>query len=159
MLLSNPRGANRTVTSFLEGVSEDGDILDAPCTVHSYVANAAIARGAIVMFVAPTATQELRVTPMTSAADDRLFAGVAVESADAAGDVVVVATSGHALALCEDTPAFGDVFTKPTTAGIANTASTDPDATAVVGSIFGTVLGTAPGGAASGLTPVFIRPV
>lgn len=156
MMLSNPRGALRNVSDYRLGVADDGDILHAPSDVQSYPAALAVSAGAIVAFRTPTATQELRVGPMISVDDDRLFAGVAVNSAPA-GEIVQVVRFGHALALVEGTPAFGDRFFKPTTAGVANSETTDPDATDVIGAGYGVVLGNE--NPDTGLTPVFVRPV
>lgn len=94
--LANPLGAFRTVADFTLGVDAAGELVTPEIRCVPYRANAAITKGQALMFVAPTTTVPVSVTPMTAAAADHLFAGVALHAA-AAGATVQVVTNGHCL--------------------------------------------------------------
>ena len=140
--LVNPVGAFRTVTTYVSGVDASGVEIPYGKEVNSFRANAAIAKGEAVMWVVPTATVPVSVTPMTTAGDARLFAGIANEAA-AAGEQCQIVTSGMCLVYANaQTVAAGDVVLKPgTNAGEASFTSTDPDASTVVGTVLGVAMG------------------
>lgn len=139
--LGNPKAAFQTVTSFVTGRTADGEPLAYGSHEVELRADATITRGAVLMFVAPTATVPLSVTPMTVAAADNLFAGIAYE-AGVAGDIIRVVTYGHAIVdVAAETAAFGSLLTAPaTTTGKAEIGATE-DATLVVSSVIGIALG------------------
>lgn len=124
--ITNPRGALSTVSDYRTGKTDDGQDLQQGQLGWPYRANAAIAKGDMLMWVAPTETVPLSVTPMTAAitaSDAWLFAGVALTAASTDQDVFVVqqgvAIINHVVA---DTPAANDVFGLPqTTTGLAET--------------------------------------
>lgn len=152
--LTNPFGAHKTVTDYRTGRTADGEELAYGNIRNIYRADAAIAKGEVVMWVAPTATVPLSVTPMTAAAANNLFAGIA-QNAAAAGARVTVVENGHCLVdVAAETAAFGSVVTAPaTTTGKAEIGATF-DATLVVGSYIGTALGAKD---SSNLVPCIIR--
>lgn len=96
-ILTNPNSAHRTVTTHVSGLDEDGiPLVIGVQQVESWRAAAAIAEGEALMFVAPTATVPMTVTPMTVAVKDSgpwRFAGVALEAA-VAGEQVRVCSEG-----------------------------------------------------------------
>lgn len=94
--IPNPLGAFKTVPDFTLGVSDAGELITPEIEVVQYRANAAITKGQALMFVAPTTTVPLSVTPMTAAAADRLHAGAAMHAASA-GQLVGVAINGHCM--------------------------------------------------------------
>lgn len=143
IVLMNPNAANRTVTTFVSGRDENGFEVHAPSNVESFRADAAITKGQAVMFVFPTATVPVSVTPMSTAGDDRLFVGAALDNY-AIGEQCLIATAGLCLVrVVDDTPAAGDVlFISDTTVGSFETVVTDPAATVTVGNSAGVVLGT-----------------
>lgn len=114
--VTNPFGVNERITDFQTGVGGAGNEYENRNIKWPFRANATITKGQALMTVAPTATVPLSVTPMTAAAADALFAGVAAEAA-AAGDQVEVVVFGYTLALLEaaDTPATGNVLSVPDT--------------------------------------------
>lgn len=140
--LVNPIGANQQVTSFITQKTTDGELIRSGSEIYShYRANAAVAKGEAVQFVAATATVPLSVTPMATAGDARLFVGVATKAA-AAGAVVELCERGICEVLANaQTVAFGDLIVKPgTNAGEPTFGSTDPDAATVVGTVLGVCL-------------------
>lgn len=152
--ITNPTGAHKTVTDFRLFKSADGEDVSLPSAqAEPFRANAAILRGEVLMWVVPTASVPLSVTPMTAAAADNLFAGIALEAA-AAGEQVFVCTKGGCFVdVGAETPAFGNPITSPaTTTGKAEIGATF-DATLVVGSFIGTALGAKD---ANNLTPAVI---
>lgn len=144
MDIVNPVGANKTVTDFRTQKTDGGELLLMGDEQYAYCqANAAIAKGEVVMLVAAAdASTPLRVAKMTTAADPRLFVGIAEKAATAAGQIIRVCTKGITeLYVNAQTVAFGDVAKVPgTNAGEASCSSTDPDATVIVGQVIGTVL-------------------
>lgn len=151
--INNPFGAHRPVTTFVAGQDANGEPFHLPNSVQEYRANAAIQRGEIVQWVAPSASAPLSVTPMATASSQLIFAGVALNDAQT-GETVQVAQHGHALVRTGDvTTALGEYLLKPsTTAGVGVTASTAVDATTVAGTILGIVVGNDDGT----FTPVFL---
>lgn len=141
--LTSPLGAFTPVTTFVSGVDREGNFIEYGTRWYSYRTNAAITRGAGLMWVAATATTPLSVTHMTTAASLRLFAGVAMEAASGAGKIIRVCVGGHCLVnMNAQTSAFGEYLVVPATnAGELTRASTALDATTVAGSVLGTVLG------------------
>jgi hypothetical protein len=142
MILGTPLGAHKDVSDFRTMKDNAGELLTDMSQRFRYLrANEAINRGDVLMLVVPTATVPLSVARMATTADFRLFAGVANESASA-GHPVQVQIDG----ICEvnvgaGTSAFGHAWLAPSaTAGVAVATATDPDATAIVGSVFGVFL-------------------
>ena len=129
MTISNPNGAFKTVADFRLPVSDEGELVVPEQEVTTYRANAAVAIGQALMWVAPTATVPVSVSPMTSAIDKRFFAGVALEAA-AAGEDVLVGIEGHFLiSVGATTPAASNFVIAPdATTGVFGTDAT-PDAT------------------------------
>lgn len=152
--LTNPFGAHKTVTDYRTGRDAAGEELAYGSIRNIYRADAAIAKGEVVMWVAPTASVPLSVTPMTAAAADTLFAGVAQNTAAAGGRVTVV-ENGHCLVdVAAETAAFGSLLTAPaTTTGKAEIGATF-DATLVVGSVIGVALAAKD---SANLAPAIIR--
>jgi hypothetical protein len=153
-LISNPFGAHRQVTTFVAGQDADGEPFHQPNAISEYRANAAITRGQLVQWVAPTASLPLSVTPMATASAAILFAGVALNDA-ATGEAVQVVQHGHVLVRTGDvTTSLGEYLVKPgTTAGIGTLSATAIDATTVAGTILGVVVGNDDGT----FTPVFLN--
>lgn len=141
--LTSPLGAFTPVTTYVSGVDREGSFIEYGTRWYLYRANAAITRGAGLMWVAATATTPLSVAHMTTAASMRLFAGVALEAASAAGKIIRVAVGGHCLVnMNAQTSQFGEYLVVPATnAGELTRAATALDATTVAGSVVGTVLG------------------
>lgn len=139
--ITNPLGAYKTTTDYTTGVTSDGELHSYGQRVYPFRANAAVAKGEVLMWVAPTTTVPLSVTPMTVAGADNLFAGVALEAA-ASGAAVNVCMDGVCLVdVAAETAAAGSLLTCPaTTTGKAEIGTTF-DATLVVGTIIGTALG------------------
>ncbi len=153
-LISNGLGAHRKVTTFVSGRDDGGEAIHQPGVHQEYRANAAVAFGEVVNFVAGTASVSLSVTPMAAATANQLYAGVAMNGA-AAGEIVKVAQFGHAIVKTGDvTTELGEYILNPTTTtGVAVTAATAIDATTIAGTILGTVTGTE----TDGFTPVFLK--
>lgn len=152
-LISNPQGAHRTVTTFVAGQDDGGEALIQPAVTQAYRANEAIVRGQVCAWVAPTASVPLSVKPMATADNSLLFAGVALDNADA-GQSVQLAQLGHALVRTGDvTTQLGHYLVKPaSTAGVGTLVSDALDATDVVGAVLGVVLGSDDGT----FTPVYL---
>lgn len=153
--IANPYGALRKMTTFVGFKSDDGDeVSPGQARVFNLRANAAIAKGEVLMWVVPTATLPVSVTPMTAAAVDNLFVGVARHAAAAGEDVTVVTEGFCFVDVAAETAAFGNPVTMPaTTTGKAEIGATF-DATLVVGSYLGTALGAKD---AANLAPVWIH--
>lgn len=158
--LGNPAGAFGAVTTFVSGVDAGGAELEYGKHYRMYKTGAAVVQGEALMFVAATATAPTTVIKMTVAADARLFAGIALESA-ASGGVVRACQQGHCLVFVNaQTVAFGDLIVKPgTNAGEPTFGSTDPDATTVVGTVLGLCLGVKASTAGVNLAPCYINQV
>jgi hypothetical protein len=153
MLISNPFGAHRTVTTFVADQDAGGECLHQPIGVTEFRAAAAVTRGQVLEFVAPTASVPISVQPMATASDQLLYAGVALDAADV-GQTVQVARHGVALVRTGDiTTQLGEYLLKPaTTAGVGTVASTAIAAATVQGTVLGVVLGNDDGT----FTPVFL---
>lgn len=116
--ITNPNGALNTVSDYRTGQDSTGaDLMTGQGDVYSIRANAAITRGQALMFVAPTASVPLSVTPFTAAADEQIFAGVALAATDA-GDQCLVMRTGFCTVKHDtgSTAAFGSVYKQPVTA-------------------------------------------
>lgn len=137
--ITNPKGAFRSVTSYLTYVDDAGELITYERIVAQYRANDTIAQYNAVGFVAATATvplsvELLDVSDATAAAS---FAGVAVEAATA-GDLVTIVVQGPAIVTIDNgTPAFLDYAIKHATVDGCLIASPAPDATTVAGTLLG----------------------
>jgi hypothetical protein len=154
LIIQNPFGAHRSVTTFASGVDAAGEPFHVPIAVNEYRANAAIARGDVVEFVYGTSTVPLSVKKMVTTSGALAFAGVALNDA-ATGETVQVASHGHCLVnVGANATAAGSYLVKPgTTDGVGTVSSTAVDATTVAGSILGVFVGTNDGATFS---PVFL---
>jgi hypothetical protein len=152
--IQNPFGAHRQVTTFASGVDSFGEPFHTASTVQEYRCNATITRGQVVEYVYGTASVPLSVQPMATASSHVRFAGVALNDA-VAGEVVQVCTHGHCLVnVGANATAIDSYFVKPaTTAGVATTGSSAPDATTVTGTILGVFVGANDG---TTFSPAFI---
>lgn len=155
--LTNPFGAHKTVTDFRTFKDASGEDVALPASVvEVFRANAAIAKGEVVMWVVPTATVPLSVTPMTAAAADNLFAGVATAAVAAGGQAAIVRRGGCFVDVAAETTAFGTTLEAPgTTTGKAEVAAAEPTATTVVGTVIGLAL--AAKDATTNLAPAIVR--
>jgi len=133
-ILENPSGAFKTVADYTLGVTASGEVVTPELETATYRANEAIAVGQALMWVAPTTTVPISVGLMTAAANDRLFAGAALE-AGAAGDYIRVVTRGHCLiAVGSTTPASGNFVIVPdATTGVFGTDASPDVADTMVG--------------------------
>lgn len=132
--LQNPSGAFKSVSDFTNPVTPNGELVTPEFVTADYRANAAVAKGDALMWVAPTTTVPLSVTPMTSAGADYLFAGVATEAA-AAGEYLRVGIQGHfQINVGSTTPAAGNYVIVPdATTGVFGTDATPDDTDTLVG--------------------------
>lgn len=156
--ITNPLGAGKQVSDFRTFKDSAGETVGAPLSVTDQArANATIAAGEVLMFVAATATVPQSVTPMTAAGADNLFAGVAVKAATA-GNVVTFVVRGFAFVdVAAETTAFGTTLEAPaTTTGKAEVAAAEPTATTIVGTVIGVALAAKN---SSNLAPAIIRPL
>lgn len=115
-VINDPAGAHRVVSDYRLGKDADGYDLTGPQDIYYLRADAAITKGQALMLVVPTQTVPVSVAPMTAAAEDAFFIGVALESA-AAGAMVAVLNKGFARVLFDasDTAAAGDYLVVPAT--------------------------------------------
>ena len=148
--ITNPNAALRTLPAagFVNGQDSSGADLDVGVGIsYTIRANAAITRGQALMWVAPTATVPLSVTPFTAAADEQIFAGCAFDNT-AAGDNCLVIREGFCTVKFDtgSTAAFGSVFKQPVTATGDFEIIADPiggaDAPPVLGLCLGVEIGT-----------------
>jgi len=145
-LLTNPRGALHTFTTFVGFKDVAGILMDYPAEYAEFESNGAISRGAPVIFVVPTATTPLRVAATGAAPVGITVRGIAMNTVTAAGQMVQVCTWGFCEVIVDETPTAAAAFG---TRGIASTAeagrvdstSAALDATSVVGDHLGTFLG------------------
>lgn len=154
-LITNPTGALRTVSDYRTFRADDGSAMEFG-KGETYAARAAVAitAGQALEFTVPTATVPMTVTPMATATDQSLFAGIALEDA-AAGTTVPFMRRGFAHVFTDDsdTPAFGQHLLKPNaTAGQCATADVALAADGLP--ILGLVLSAEAGGA--GLRKAFV---
>lgn len=147
-ILANPNGAHRTITSYISGRDADGiPLVIGNQDIESWRAAATILQGQALMFVAPTATVPMTVTPMTAAASAATpwrFAGAAMEGA-VAGEQVRVCKDGFVEVLFDtsDTAAAYSILNLPyTTTGEFDIAAATADDVAQVGWVCGVETGT-----------------
>jgi hypothetical protein len=96
--ITNPTGAFRTTSDFIDGWDAAGELSLIDQRVVEVRADAAVTVGQALMIVAPTATVPVSVTPMTAAVTGThgwRYYGAAL-TAGAAGDVIQVIRSGIA---------------------------------------------------------------
>jgi hypothetical protein len=140
--ITTPLGGFRSTSDFIDGMTADAEASMYYQEVWEFRANAAITQGEALMFVAPTATVPVSVTPMTAAitgSDPWAFAGAALNAA-AAGETVRVLRRGIARVRIDaaDTAAALSVLLAPDTTTGRFAVKTDPVAADVV---VGMVLG------------------
>lgn len=147
-ILANPNGAFRTISSYVTGRDADGiPQIIGEQRVESWRAAATILPGQALMFVAPTATVPMTVTPQTAAASGATpwrFAGAALEGASA-GDMVRVCYQGFCEILFDtsDTAAAYSVVNLPyTTTGEFDIATAPADDVVPVGVCYGAEIGS-----------------
>jgi len=148
MILSDPNGAHRTITTYISGRDADGiPLVIGNQDIESFRAAATILQGQALMFVAPTATVPITVTPMTAAASAATpwrFAGVAMEGA-VANEQVRLCSKGFCEVLFDtsDTAAAYSILNLPyTTTGEFDIAAATADDVAQVGWVCGVETGT-----------------
>ena len=171
-ILTNPLAAAQSVSDYTTYVDADGLPINYDQEVETVRANAAVAAGDVVRFVAATTTVPLSVTPVeldATVVNAQAIYGVAV-SAAAAGSLCQVITKGPALvniattaaissnvAGTAATPAFG-VLAVPAGAGTNNAPGNchglTPSASTIVGASFGVFLGAEIG--TSNKAPVYV---
>lgn len=147
--VTNPMAVYDAVTDYTTGLDTAGAQLPYGKIVFRFRANATIARGHLLEFVAPTATVPMSVQPYVQA-DVSMFAGVA-EKAAVAGDALDVTVLGHTVVLMTSGTALQNI-TPDATAGQGITSA--PTAASIAGMVFGICM--APG---AGLKPAWIRAV
>lgn len=137
-LLENPSGAFKTVPDFTLGVTGAGELVTPELRIATYRADAAITQGQALMFVAPTTTVPISVTPMTAAAADYLFCGAAL-AACAAGGYCDVVIEGHCLInVGAGTAAAASYAVVPaTTTGVFDVDATPDDGDTLAGIFWG----------------------
>lgn len=147
-ILSNPNAAHRTVSTYVTGRDADGiPLVIGNQSIESWQAAATILQGQALMFVAPTATVPMTVTPMTAAVsgtDGWRFAGAAMENASA-GEQVRVCEKGFCEILFDtsDTAAAYSLVNLPgTTTGEFDIAVDPVDDVTSVGVCYGAEIGT-----------------
>lgn len=91
--ITNPYGALSTIDDHRTGQDQEGLDIMYGFRGNMFRANATITKGQALMWVGPTATVPVSVTPMTAAADPWRFAGVAMSDA-AADESLLVAHQG-----------------------------------------------------------------
>lgn len=147
-IIANPNGAHRTITTYVSGRDADGiPLVIGNQEVESFRAAATILQGQALMFVAPTATVPMTVTPMTAAASAATpwrFAGVALDNAVAGEQIKLVATGFvEVLFDASDTAAAYSILNLPyTTTGDFDIAAATADDVAQVGWVCGIESGT-----------------
>ena len=147
-ILSNPNGANRTVTTYVSGLDENGYALVIGAQdIESWQAGGTIIAGQALMFVAPTATVPMTVVAMTTAVKDSgpwRFVGAAMEAA-VAGEQVRVCLQGFCQILHDaaDTAAAYSLVQLPdTTTGRFAISTTTADDLSAIGWSCGVETGT-----------------
>lgn len=95
-MITNPRAVFKTVSDHTTGRDSSGEPVGYFSIQGEFLASAAVARGEAVMWVTPATATPTRVTPMTAAAADNLFAGVAFE-AIASGETGRIVHYGFAI--------------------------------------------------------------
>ncbi len=145
--IMNPAGAFKRVADFRTGVDPDGEVISYGGVYLPMRANAAIARGALVSLVVPTATQSLSVKERVTGDLTSMTVGIAMEAATAAdvlaGKLILVCIQGHALVnVGAGVPAAGNWGQHSATTGIVAPTAAAIDATIINGDILGVFLGT-----------------
>lgn len=147
-------GQYQKISDFRTGADENGAWIETRRITIPVRANADITRGQALMWVAPSQTVPVSVTPMTTGVPAQRFAGVAADTVKA-GDVLEVVVFGLCLALLDasDTPAeYNLLFVPDATTGRLATAATGT--AACVGVEVGPETGTS-----TDLAVCFIGPV
>jgi hypothetical protein len=130
--IGNALGAYKPVTDFRTGVDSEGEMIAYGGIYIPFRANAAIARGALVAFVVPTASAPLSVKERANADLFTMTAGVAMNAATAADQIVTVCVFGQCLVnVGSGTPAAGNYGVHSATTGIVGPASAAIDASTV----------------------------
>ena len=147
-IIANPNGAHVEIASYITGRDANGiPLVIGNQTVESFRAAATILQGQALMFVAPTATVPMTVTPMTAAASAATpwrFAGVALHNA-VAGEQAQLVSEGFVEVLFDtsDTAAAYSILNIPyTTTGEFDIAAATADDVAQVGWVCGVETGT-----------------
>lgn len=148
MTIENPTSGYALTSDFTTGRADNGIEHNYGKTVREYRANAAVTKGQIVNFVAPTTANPLSVTP--ASAVSTLTAGVAETSA-AAGDLVRVCTEGSTFVTAGGSITAGNVIGGGAS---AKATAVTVDATTLAGAILGVGLANA---SANDLTPCLVR--
>jgi hypothetical protein len=135
--LTNPAGLYKQTTDFRIGKTATGESHSYGGMYLPFRANAAVAKGQALAFVAPTAALPLSVKPRVNADISPLFAGIAME-AKAAGEVVMVCVFGFCEAWVDTAdPVAGNYGVLSATTGAVGVASAAIDATTVAGTVLG----------------------
>ena len=147
-VLSNPNGAHTTISTYVTGRDADGipQVIGRQ-VVDTHRADATILQGQALMYVAPSATVPLSVTPMTAAvvtSDPWRFAGVALEGA-VAGENVKYCSQGFCEVLFDasSTAAAYSLLNLPaTTTGEFDIATDPADNVESAGWVLGAEIGS-----------------
>lgn len=141
--IENPNAALRTVLDYRTGVSAEGEAIAYGGLFLPFRANAAVSRGALVAFVVPTQTVPLSVKERVVGDLTSMTVGVAVETATAAGQVILVCLLGGCLVnVGAAVVAAGEYGVHSGTAGLVASSAAAIDATIINGNILGVFLGT-----------------
>ncbi len=137
-LITSALGSNRTVTSYVNGVDADGELIAYGGIYLPFRANAVIAKGALLAFVVPTATVPLSVKERVTGDLTVLTAGVAMKAATVAGQIIDVCVFGACqINVAGGTAAAGSYGIHSATTGIVDVAATALDATSINGNVLG----------------------
>jgi hypothetical protein len=101
-MITNPQSKLKAVTDYRDGKTSSGELLSYGGSYEPFRANATITKGQALIFVVPTATVPLSVTPEATASELWYFAGYAMHGASA-GQTVMVCQHGHCEVLVYDT--------------------------------------------------------
>lgn len=141
--LTNPRGAFRTTTTFVQFKDADGILHDYWQQYFEMESNAAILYGSLVIFTVPTATVPMRVAPagIIAAGSGYTVKGVALQAATAAGQIIQVCNMGFCEVIVQETPtgaaAFGTRGIISTEAAKVNSAAAPVVAGDLLGDHYG----------------------
>jgi len=157
-IINNPLAAYQTVADYQLGKDAVGAELQFGYESEKFIASATITKGQAVKTVGTGAagTTTLRVAPVPTGGPGHLFVGVAKKGA-AAGEMVEVVTKGYVLADVLNGVAV-DValtFSAATAGRMIATAANPPDATTIVGAVFGRTLAASQ--APPVLTPIYVE--
>lgn len=138
----NPSAKLKQVTDFRTGLTNSGELIAEGGIYLPFRANAAIAAGALVAFVVPTATVPLSVKERVNADLFTMTVGVAMNAAVAAGDQVTVCVFGASIVnVGAGTPVIGDYGIHSATTAIVAPSSAAIDATIINSNLLGVFLG------------------